>query len=306
MLLSSGMTLDRGVVHQSVISRLQSLPSGQTSDASYSTDEVSRNQRRGPFSDTITLGGVTLKGSYFANPQQLSGMGGVNMMSVDCHLPSFTLLLPGQTSVLKPSIQSSRGKLLTLEEAVDKSGFAQMLFFINDTDPEAAWGSLNEKERADRPDSEVIFKPLENLRMINAPNRQRQNPFYAGAEGEANFNPLPLEDESNPFEASGAPMEAPAPSQPLAMGAIGDAYNIPQRRDEIVTAAYKTNLIGLIQRGAIPVVFAFCNWGCTYTAQPACLSSGKSCYDLHSSGDAMLERRASNQVLCVETPNCVH
>ena len=142
MLLSSGMTLDRGVVHQSVISRLQSLPSGQTADASYSTDEVSRNQRRGPFSDTITLGGVTLKGSYFANPQQLSGMGGVNMMSVDCHLPSFTLLLPGQQSVLKPSIQSSRGKLLTLEEAVDKSGFAALLRKLNENNPQQAWNCL--------------------------------------------------------------------------------------------------------------------------------------------------------------------
>ena len=289
MLLSSGMTLDRGVVHQSVISRLQILPSCQTSDASYSIDKVSRNQRRGPFSVTITLRGVTLKGSYFANPQQLSGMGGVNMMSVDCHLPSFTLLLPGQQSVLKPSIQSSRGKLLTLKEAVEKSGFAKLIFNITRGSSEEASftrtiESLNEGE-----DSDVVVSE----KLTKVANAQQQ--FIAGAQGEANFNPFPLEDGDNPFEASGAPMQAPAPSQPLAMGAgtqlwAGGRFGEGDREgafdmDVNPGTDFVNALVKAIQDGIVPVVFAFCNWGCTYTAQPACLSSGKSCYDLHSSGD---------------------
>lgn len=64
-LLGSGVQLDRAMTHESAVKRLQAAVSQQTADAAYSRDEVSKRQREGPYSDSLTLGGIEIRGTYF-------------------------------------------------------------------------------------------------------------------------------------------------------------------------------------------------------------------------------------------------
>lgn len=62
-LMGSGITLDRGMTHESVIKRLQAAVSQQNVDAAFATDSIAKRQREGPYADNIRLGGLDIRGT---------------------------------------------------------------------------------------------------------------------------------------------------------------------------------------------------------------------------------------------------
>jgi len=308
-LMGSGVTLDRAITHESVVKRLQSAVSNQTADAAYSTDSVSKRQREGPYADSLLLGGMDIRGTYFTVPQSLHNLAGAaSMMSSKIRCPSYTLVfderwrysgnreLNGDEvfASLKSSVQSTRGFYCRPLDALVKSGIlnppgtstgagemtTQFKNFAGVSDGDsilAVCKALYQKgSQNGEIDPEVFFKAIKAKRQVQDPVSTNMGAPYMPDDGELVFG-----DE-------GAVMGA-QPSK-ITGGPTSDDANVVTFDYESLAKWYYTGM-------SLPIVFAYVNWGVCYSGHGLAMSSGKAVFDLHSSGDAMIEKRAANQTL---------
>lgn len=301
-LMGSGISLDRGMTHESVIKRLQAAVSVQNVDAAFATDSIAKRQREGPYADNIRLGGLDLRGTYFTQPQSLHNLAGAaSMMSSRIRCPTFTLVfddkwryqanraLNGDEAFasLKASTQSTRGFMCRPLAGLKKAG----VFSDDGSQISVAFQkSLNLGNRT--PTISEVCKAIKGIdgaggKMVDVENffktiYSKKKTELVNKHGKSVIGApyMPMEEDGE-AAFGGANMGADASQWDK-----GDTSTSKRVLGDKPWTQMKFNVEDLTEwfdmGMSLPIVCCFVNWSTCYTGHALAMSSGKAVYDLVS------------------------